>query len=168
MGEVSGYWRHILALASLVVKRRLMVDRLVALRLAGLVIPFQSIFVGVPSLETGPGQHAELDLRHPFDKLRTGFNQLSCLGLWWNFQPLGYAPGLCRRECLVQRRHAMGVQVVEHQPGHRDVVISLVNQPANLMGEVLHDVLLCSGYVAPSRLGFASHEQIPRPTHRYS
>ena len=34
--------------------------------------------------EAGPSQHAELDPRHPFGRLRTGFSQLPCLGAWWN------------------------------------------------------------------------------------
>ena len=32
-------------------------------------------------LQAGAGQYTELDFRHPFDKLRTVFNQLPCLGV---------------------------------------------------------------------------------------
>ena len=42
----------------------------------------QSGSIGITPLETGPGQHAELNLRHPFGKLRTGLSQLACLGVW--------------------------------------------------------------------------------------
>ena len=41
----------------------------------------ESFLVGDPLPQAGAGQHAELDFRHPFDKLRTGFNQLPCLGV---------------------------------------------------------------------------------------
>ena len=56
----------------------------VPLRHAGADGSFQAVFISVASAQAGPGQHAELDLRHPFDKLRTGFSQLPCLGVWWN------------------------------------------------------------------------------------
>ena len=56
----------------------------ISFRLASADIPFQGVFVGVAPLETGPGQYAELSLRHPFVRLRTGFSQLPCLGVWWN------------------------------------------------------------------------------------
>ena len=54
----------------------------VALGQVGIDGPGQSGFVGVASSEASSGQHAEFDLRHPFGKLRTGFSQLACLGVW--------------------------------------------------------------------------------------
>ena len=53
----------------------------VALRDQGLDFPLESRFVGEPLLEAGAGQYAELNLRHPFGKLRTGPSQLPCLGV---------------------------------------------------------------------------------------
>ena len=50
-------------------------SRHVAFFLVGTDGPSQGILIGVVSPETGPGQHAELDLCHPFDKLRTGLSQ---------------------------------------------------------------------------------------------
>ena len=56
----------------------------VPFRYAGADGSLQAVLIAVASAQAGPGQHAELDLRHPFDKLRTGFSQLPCLGVWWN------------------------------------------------------------------------------------
>ena len=53
----------------------------IALGDQGLDLPPESILAGEPLPQTAAGQHAELDSRHPFDKLRTGFNQLPCLGV---------------------------------------------------------------------------------------
>ena len=53
----------------------------VALLNQSLDFPPERLIVGEPLLQAGAGQHAELDLCHPFDKLRTGFNQLPCLGV---------------------------------------------------------------------------------------
>ena len=47
--------------------------------------------------EATAGEDAELDLRHPFGKLRKGFSQLPCLGVV-KLQPPGYAPRLSRRK----------------------------------------------------------------------
>ena len=58
--------------------------RRVALGLVGGDGPSQSDLVAVAIPQAGSGQHAELDLGHPFGKLRTGLSQLACLGVWWN------------------------------------------------------------------------------------
>ena len=42
----------------------------------------ERFLVGEALFETAAGYDAELDLRHPFGKLRTGFSQLPCLGVW--------------------------------------------------------------------------------------
>ena len=42
----------------------------------------QCWLVTVASLQAVSGQHAEFNLGHPFGKLRTGFSQLACLGVW--------------------------------------------------------------------------------------
>ena len=47
----------------------------------GLDFTLEGLLVGEPLPQAGAGQHAELDFRHPFDKLRTGFSQLPCLGV---------------------------------------------------------------------------------------
>ena len=53
----------------------------VSLRDQGLDLPPEGRFVGDALLEAAARQDAELDLRHPFGKLRTGFSQLPCLGV---------------------------------------------------------------------------------------
>ena len=53
----------------------------VAFPYQGLDFPPKSLLVRDPLPQAGARQHAELDFRHPFDKLRTGFNQLPCLGV---------------------------------------------------------------------------------------
>ena len=45
-------------------------------------LPPEGLLVGEPLPQAAAGQHAELDFRHPFGKLRTGFSQLPCLGVW--------------------------------------------------------------------------------------
>ena len=53
----------------------------VSLRDEGLDISPKGRFVGDALLEAAARQDAELDFRHPFDKLRTGFSQLPCFGV---------------------------------------------------------------------------------------
>ena len=68
--------------ASWVLNRQLMVAR-AALRspTRAWTSRLQGFLVGESLLEAGTGQDAELNLGHPFDKLRTGFSQLPCLGV---------------------------------------------------------------------------------------
>ena len=56
----------------------------IAFLLQGLDFPAKGRLVGDPPPEAGASQDTKLDLRHPFGKLRTGFSQLPCLGVWWN------------------------------------------------------------------------------------
>ena len=56
----------------------------------------------------------------------------------------------------------MSVQVVQNQPDHRDIGVSLVHQPPHLMGEILHGTSPRYGHPAPTRLGFADQEQVAR------
>ena len=74
--------------------------------------------------------------------------------------PLGDAPGLRGRKGLVQRCHAMRVQVFHHQADHRYVGIGLVHQPAHAVGKVLHGALLGDGHTTPAVLGTAGQEQV--------
>ena len=65
-----------------VLNRQLTVDpRLVSLLHRGPDFPLERFRVREPLPQAGAGQHAELDFRHPFGKLRTGFNQLPCFGV---------------------------------------------------------------------------------------
>ena len=54
----------------------------VALPLQVLDLPAEDRLGGDTLTEAGARQHAELGLRHPFGKLRTGFSQRPCLGVW--------------------------------------------------------------------------------------
>ena len=54
----------------------------VALPLQGLDLLAEGGLGGNTLTEAGARQHAKLDLRHPFGKLRTGFSQLPCFGVW--------------------------------------------------------------------------------------
>ena len=55
---------------------------LIAFLLPGMHPPAEAVLVRVPLTEAAAGYDAEFDLRHPFGKLRTGFSQLPCLGVW--------------------------------------------------------------------------------------
>ena len=54
---------------------------LVSLLLQGLDLPAERFLVRETLPEAAAGEDAELDLRHPFGKLRTGFSQLPSLGV---------------------------------------------------------------------------------------
>ena len=41
----------------------------------------EGLFIGDAPAQDSPGQNAELDLCHPFGKLRTGLSQLPCFGV---------------------------------------------------------------------------------------
>ena len=75
-------------------------------------------------------------------------------------QPFGNAPSLRRREGLIQRGWAMGVQIVQDYSDHRDVGICLVHQPSHPVGEVHHGAALGDGHVAPTRTGFTEQEEV--------
>ena len=55
---------------------------LIAFLLQGMYLPAETDLVRVPLPETAAGYDAKLDLFYPFGKLRTGFSQLPCLGVW--------------------------------------------------------------------------------------
>ena len=56
----------------------------ISLLFEGLDFSTKSGLVGDTLPQAGSRQDTELDLRHPFGKLRTGLSQLPCLGVWWN------------------------------------------------------------------------------------
>ena len=90
------------------------------------------------------------------------FSQLPCLGVWWNSSRLAMRRASGAGEGLVKRGQAMGVQVVQNQPNHRDIGICVIHQPAHLVGKVLHGATLCYRHVAPAPAGLASQEQVAR------
>ena len=61
-------------------------------------------------------------------------------------------PGLSWRECLIQRRHAMGVQVVQHQAYHRDIEVPLMHQPPRPVGKVHFGAPLRNRHLLPPEL----------------
>ena len=125
---------------------------LVPLQYQGMDLSAEGPLVGKALSETTAGEDAELDLRH--------IQPTPMLGSVMKLQPLGDTPGLWGRESLVQRRHPVGVQVVQDQANHRDLRVSLVHQPAHLVGEVLGGAPLRHCHVAPARPGLAEQEQV--------
>ena len=76
----------------------------VALPHQRLGFPPERLLVGEPLLQARAGQYAELNFRH-----------VQPTAMLWRvveLQPFGNPPGLGSRERLVQRRRAVGVQVV--------------------------------------------------------
>ena len=78
---------------------------LIAFLLQGMHPPAEAVLVGVPLSETAAGYDAEFNLRH--------IQPAAMLGCVMKLQLPRNAPGLRRRERLVQRRLAMGVQIVQ-------------------------------------------------------
>ena len=132
----------------------------IALCLVGADVPLQCVLVRIASPETGSGQYAELYLSH--------IQPVAMLGSVMELQPFGDAPGLSRRKGLVEGSHPMCVQVVEHQPDHRDIGICLVHQPLHLMGEVLHGAPLGNRHMAPASRGSQVRNRFRVPRLRYS
>ncbi len=128
----------------------------------------QSRVIGVASLEAGSGQHAELNLRHPFGQAQDRIQPTGVLGRVVEPQPLHDASGLASREGLVKGGHAVGVQslprtrygVVEDPTPQWCVGVSHVHQPLHLVGEVHHGAPLGDGQVAPARPGFTGQEDV--------
>ncbi len=95
------------------------------------VVLSQSCNVRRETAKLSPCQRAKLDLRHLSGKLSTGFCQLSRLGVCRISRRLAIRLGFRRRERVILRRQAMGVQAVENHPNCQDVGVRLVHQRAN-------------------------------------
>ncbi len=65
-------------------------------------------------------------------------------------------------EGLVQRRHAVRVQIVQNHPHHRGIGVSLIHQPAHPVGEVLPGAPFRDRHVSPARQGLAGQEDVAR------
>ncbi len=102
---------------------------LIALPLQGMDPPAEGFVVREPLPQAAAGDDAELNFRHT--EPTAVHRRLVKL------QPLGYAQGLRCRKGLVQRRLAMGVQVVLNHSNHPGLRVGLIHQPAHLVGEVL-------------------------------
>ena len=57
---------------------------LVPRQFQSLYLSTKGFLIGEKLSEATTGEDAEFDLLHPFGRLRTGFNQLPRLGVWWN------------------------------------------------------------------------------------
>ena len=124
----------------------------VALGDQGLNLLPESILVGETLPEAATGQDTELDFRQ--------VQPTSVLGGVVELQPLGNPPGLGCCKGLVQGRRPVRVQIVQDQPHHLYLRVSLVHQTAYLMGEVLHGAPLGHRHVAPAGQGFTGQEQV--------
>ena len=129
---------------------------LIAFSLQGLDFPAEGFLVARPLPETVAGENAELDFRH--------IQPAPMLGGVVKFQFPGYAPGLLRRERLVQRRLAMGVQIVQDHSNHLGLRVDLLHQPAHLMGEVHLGAPLRHRHMPPAGQRLAGQEQVPGPS----
>ena len=121
--------------------------RRVALGLVGSDLALQSVSVGVSPFETGSAQHAELDFRH--------VQPTGVFGRMVKLQPFHDASGFRWCKGLVQRRHAVSVQIVEDHADHWGMGIGHIHHPAHLVGEVLHSTSFRDGQVAPAGQGLA-------------
>ena len=125
---------------------------LVSFQFQGLDLPAERFLVRETLPEAAAGDNTELDLRH--------IQPTAMLGRVVKLQTPRYAPRLLRRKSLVQRRLAVGIEIVQHQADHRDIGVGLVYQPAHLMGDVLGGAPLGHFHVPPPGQGFAEQEQV--------
>ena len=116
---------------------------LVAFLFQSMYLPAETVLFRAPLPEAAAGYDAELDLCH--------IQPTAMLGRMVKSQLPGDAPGLLRRERLVQRRLAMGVQIVQDHPDHFGLGVGLLRQPAHLMGEVHLGAPLRYLHMAPAR-----------------
>ena len=124
----------------------------VALLLQSLDFLPEGLLVGKPLFEARAGQNAELYLRH--------VQPTAVLGGVVELQPFGDPPGLGSREGLVQRRRAMGVQIVQNHPHYLGLRVGLIRQPTHLLGEVLGGAPLGQRHVTPAGQRLTGQEQV--------
>jgi len=112
----------------------------------------QGIGVGISALETGAAQHTELNLRH--------VQPTGVFGGVVKLQAFHDAPGFGGGKGLVQRRHAVGVQIVQDHADDGGVGVGHVYQPPHLVGEVLHGATFGDSHMAPARQRLAEQEKV--------
>ena len=131
---------------------------LVSLQFKGLHLPAEGILIGDALSEAVAREDTELDLSH--------IEPATMLGGVVKLQPPRDAPRLRRRKGLVQRRRAMGIEVVQNHSDHRDTGVGLVHQPAHLMGEVPGGAPLRYRHKPAS--GSQARNRLRVPSRRYS
>ena len=134
--------------------------RCVALSLVGGDLALQGVGVGISPLEAGATQRAEFDLRH--------VEPAGVFGRVVKLEPLHDAPGLSSREGLVKGGHAVGVQIVQYHSNHRSIGVGHVNQPAHLLGEVLHGASFVIATWRQLARGSQARNRLRVPARRYS
>ena len=87
-------------------------------------------------------------------------SQLACLGVWWNSRRFTMAAGFGGGRGLVERIHAVDVQVVENDAYHGSVGIGCVHQPLHLVGEVSHGAAFGDGDMTPARQRLTGQEDV--------
>ncbi len=125
---------------------------LVSLQLQSANPPAERIPVRDPLPETIAGEDAEFDLRH--------IQPTAMLGRAVKIQTPGNPAGLSRRKALIQRGLAAGIEVVQHNSYHRRIRVSLVCQPAHLLGEALGGAPLRYRHMPSARQWLAEEEQV--------
>ena len=114
--------------------------------------PAQRLLIRNPAVQALPGQHSDFNFSH--------VQPTPMLGGVVKLQPFRNPSGRGRWERLVQRRRAVGVQVIQDQTHHRDLRIGFIHQPAHLKGEVLHRAPLGHRHLPPSCQRLAGQEQV--------
>ena len=119
-------------------------------------LPAEGLLVGDALFEAAAGEDTEFDLRH--------IQPASMLGGVVELQPPRYAPCLHRWKGLVQRRLAMGIEIVQNHPDHWHIGVGLVHQPTHLMGEVPGGAPLRYRHMPPASQGLDAKEQVAGAT----
>src|SRR4051794_21316995 len=127
---------------------------LVPLLFPGRHLPLQLLPGRDPPGQALPGQHRQLDLRHvqPAPVLRRVVD----------LQLLGDPPRLLRRERLVERGQLVRVQVVHHQDHLLRLLVHLLHQPADHLGEVHGGPPIGDTDGTPAQERFGDHEEVGR------
>ena len=124
----------------------------VAIRHVGIHRPLQAFRVGIASPQTGPGQDAELHLRH--------IQPAAVPGRVVELRPLGDASRFHWQKGHKQRRLPVCVQIVQNCSDHWHAGLGLVHQPSHPVGEGMDGTLPCDRHMAPASLGVTGEEQV--------
>ena len=117
-------------------------------------LTFQRSFGSDAPLQALASKDAQFDLGH--------VEPTAMLGGVMELQLLPQAMGFCRRKGLIERSRFVGVEIVQDDPNHLRLRVAFIDQPFQLVGEVLHRALSGHFHVPPARLRLTAEEDIPR------
>src|SRR5919106_5159941 len=124
----------------------------IATFLIGGEFAFQGIFIWNATRQALPTHHAQFNLGH--------IEPTGVLGRIVQRQFFQDPSGLRRDEGFIQRRGAMGVEIIQDYPNHLRVGITVVDQPPHLVREVMHGALHSHLDMPPAGLRLAHEKQI--------